>query len=137
MSICEGGCGRELDRRNTSGRCRSCFWKPLNADPARTERRIAALRATLARPDQRERLVETCRANSRVRMSWCPERYRDEYRRLTRSAMLTAAEARAAIEQLVERDERREQVDLATRIAASHDRMKRGGTLGVWASAHG
>lgn len=127
---CSGGCGRTLDRRNTSGRCRSCFWGPVNSDPERTAKRIANLRVTLARPDQRARLVARCRANSRVRMAWCPEKYQDEYRRLTRSAMMSAAEARAAIEAQVVRDKEREAAarpDISTLIAASHDRLKRGG----------
>lgn len=34
-------------------------------------------------------------------MAWCPPEYRDEYRRLTRSKMLPAAEARTIIEGLI------------------------------------
>lgn len=131
------GCGGGLSRRNTSGRCRRCFWGPLNNDPARTEQRIAKLRETLAKPEHHERLVETCRANSRVRLGWCPPELQDEYRRLTRSKMLPAAEARAVIEDQVAREKAAATLSLSDRIAASHDRMKRGGTLGVWAVAHG
>ena len=127
------GCGQVLSQRNTSGRCRRCFWS--GTPPEQEERRIARLRETLAKPEHRERLVETCQANSRTRLGWCPPELQDEYRRLTRSKMLPAAEARAVIEDQVAREKAAASLSLSDRIAASHERMKRGGTLGVWAVA--
>lgn len=41
---------------------------------------------------------------SETRMGWCPLEYRDEYRRLVRSKLVSAAEARRMIEDMIAAD---------------------------------
>jgi len=74
--------------------------------PERTRERIAKLRATVTSIDYRDGLQRRLTEISRSRMSWCPLEYRDEYRRLTRSKMLLASEARRMIESLIVSDAR-------------------------------
>lgn len=100
-------CGKTLDRRNRSGLCKPCFLTDLNRSAAGNAKRVAALRATLARPENREGVCRQRREASRSRMAWCPLEYQDFYRTLTRSKMLPAATARAIVVAQVATDTRR------------------------------
>jgi hypothetical protein len=82
-------CHKPLSGRGESGYCRGCRTKAEFADPERRARAI--LRVNRA---------------SRARLLWCPLEYRDTYRRLTRVKQLPAAEARAAILDLIAADAR-------------------------------
>jgi hypothetical protein len=106
-------CDRPLDkrkrRREPTGLCRGCNlkrWQHLSAGREFAEQRAERLREMLRDPRHRERLIAQRREASRKRMAWCPLEYRDTYRRLTRVKQLPAAEARAAILDLIAADAR-------------------------------
>lgn len=69
------------------------------------EQRTERLKARLAEPDVRKRLLARCAATSRARINWCPLEYRDEYRRL--AGLFPAKDARAIIESQIAVDMRR------------------------------
>lgn len=100
-------CGKPLGRRNTSGYCRKHFHPALNNAPEMLEKRLEKLRATIGEPGYRAKRIAHLTRISRDRLAWCPIEYRDEYRRLTRSKMLPAAEARKAIKDMIAADVRR------------------------------
>ena len=95
-------CGKALCRRNVCGRCKSCFGRWNSQQPTRNARLSATRRAGMREITsvERDRLIRA----SRSRLDHIPLEYRAEYRRLTRSKMLTAAEASAVILDLVQRD---------------------------------
>lgn len=94
-------CGTPLDKRgrNVSGLCRK-HALALALLPGNKASRIAGVKRHKASLPP-EKVHDQCVRASRSRMAWCPPEYRDEYRRLTRSKMLPAAEARTIIEGLI------------------------------------
>lgn len=91
-------CGKPLSNRNVSGLCRR-HALDLGSLPENTAKRVVALRRFAA--DNPDRVREYCTQASRSRLAWCPPEYRDEYRRLTRVKMLSAADSRKVIEDLI------------------------------------
>lgn len=75
--------------------CKPCSHARLQADTALQERRIAATKAALARPDVKARHARACRIIGDKRIAWCPVDRRDEYLRLMNR--IGAAEAKAQI----------------------------------------
>jgi hypothetical protein len=88
-------CGAARTGRKAVGRCRTCHGRQLGRlgytyrPPGSPERRAAAL-------------LRWARA-----LAWCPIEYRDEYRRLRLSKRMLAAEARAAVEEMIAADLKR------------------------------
>lgn len=80
-------------------------WRKTPGAAEAMRRQGQIMRAVTARPDVRERWLagreEAGRRRTETVLGWCPERLRDEYRRLQKFPNLKAAGARKAIEAMM------------------------------------
>lgn len=93
-------CTKALDPRNTTGKCRSCFFRASATDPALIAKRSKSLRLY----HDSLKFRNLMRQASLTRIAWCPVEYRDEYRHLIYNKHIKAAEARGIIERLIATD---------------------------------
>lgn len=100
-------CGCTISRYST-GRCRVCAIHHRNAtDPTIKARRTAAVLHKMATdPVYLAKLCRVRRENGQLTIRWCPSAYRAEYHRLRTTKRMLAREARALIEDQINRDMR-------------------------------
>jgi hypothetical protein len=91
-------CPSSITHQSKTGRCKPCANRyNMRADPTLAKRRADKLRQLEQEPEYRAKMQAVRRRNGLAQLSWCPPKYRDDYHYLRRSARYSAAEAKAAI----------------------------------------
>jgi hypothetical protein len=91
-------CPSSITHQSRTGRCKACANRHnLLKDPSLKERRLAAFRVKLQEPEYRAKMQEVRRRNGSSHLHWCPAKYRADYHFLRLTKRYSAAEAKAAI----------------------------------------